>query len=350
MSELPVSSASKSEDVLLPEDTFRTQPEDFVVDEIPAYLPGGSGEHLYVTFTKTNLTTEEAVRAIARHLGVDARGAGYAGMKDKRAITTQTASFPFPLARDGEAPFADARLPGIEIGDVKRHGNKLKPGHLLGNRFRITLRDVQAADAPAILAAMERAFGEGVPNAFGPQRFGRDGDNPTRALAWLAGKDRGPRDRRDQRFLFSSLQSLMFNEVLKRRVADGTWSTIVLGDIAKKKEGALFVVREDDLADAVARGARREVSATGPMFGASMSWPEGSVRALELNVLHGFMDEERLETTRAWGEGTRRALRLALEDGSASFEPREGGTDGNLIVTFVLPKGGYATHRRSRRR
>ena len=333
-------SSSEHTDDPLPEVLFRASPEDFVVEEIPAYLPSGSGEHLYVTFRKTNLTTEEAVRAIASHLGVDARGAGYAGMKDKRAIATQTASFPLPLARDADAAIAGASFERIEILSSKRHANKLKPGHLLGNRFHITLREVDAGAAPRILHALDEAGKRGVPNAFGPQRFGRDGSNPERALA---GKDRGPRDKREQRLLFSSLQSLMFNRVLAARVADGTWATILLGDIAKKREGALFVVGEEDLADAVARSLRGEVSPTGPLFGAEMTWPEGAVRDLELNVLHGFMERDSLESTRRWGEGTRRALRLALEEVSASFVSHVGSSVGNLEVRFVLPKGGYAT-------
>jgi tRNA pseudouridine13 synthase len=327
------------ENDVLPRVEFRSRVEDFIVDEIPLYPASGAGEHLYVTFRKTNLTTEQAVRAIARHLESDPRASGYAGMKDKRAITTQTASFAFPLAKDAEHALDGFAFDGIEILEAKRHANKLKPGHLLGNRFRIVLRGADDRAVASITAGLGLAAKRGVPNAYGPQRFGRDGSNPERALAWLAGKDRGPRDRREQRLLFSSLQSMMFNEVLDRRVADGTWDTILLGDVAKKREGALFVVREQDLSDAVARASRGEISATGPMFGASMTPAEGTVRELEESVLHRYIDPEKLESTRQWGEGTRRPMRLALDEVQAEATPGAG----SIALSFVLPKGGYAT-------
>lgn len=329
----------------LPDAIFRSSPEDFIVDEIPAYAPSGAGEHLFVRFTKTRLTTDQAVTAIARHLGVDARGAGWAGQKDKHAVTTQTASFPFPIARPHEGAFDGADLPGIQILEVKRHVNKLKPGHLVGNRFEITLRGLDPEGAASIAAGLEEAAKTGVPNHFGPQRFGRDGSNATRALAWLAGNDRGPRDKRDQRMVFSSLQSMMFNEVLDARVADGTWSTVLLGDIAKKREGALFAVREHDLVDAVARAARLEVSATGPMFGASMTWPEHEVLGLEEGILRRFIDREKLDAFRHLGEGTRRSLRLEVSDVAVGpvLDADRGPKAGRIGLAFVLPKGGYAT-------
>src|SRR6185437_15047447 len=132
------------------------------------------------------------------------------------------------------------------------------PGHLAGNRFTITLSDVQGGDPEALAARLLEIGQTGVPNAFGPQRFGRDGDNPARALAWLSGKERGPRAPRDQRFLFSALQSLLFNRVLDRRVEAGTWGIVLPGDVAKKHDtGGLFTVPLEgpELDDARARAA-----------------------------------------------------------------------------------------------
>ncbi len=323
----------------LPSAIFKATPDDFVVEELAAYEPSGAGEHLYVTFRKRGLTTPDAVRAIARALDVDEGGTGYAGMKDKVAVTTQTASFPFPIARgDGASAARALSLGGIEILSAARHGNKLKPGHLRGNRFRIALRGLSESDARDTAKRLEEVGARGVPNAFGPQRFGRDGDNPERALAWLQGKSRGPRDKRDQRMLYSSLQSVMFNEVLAARVSDGSWCRILLGDLAKKREGALFLVGEADLADAQNRAETGAISPTGPLFGASMRWPEGDVRAREERVLAAWgLDEGRLIAARHLGEGTRRALRLEVDELSTLQKP-----DG-VEVSFVLPKGGYAT-------
>ncbi|WP_437494521.1 tRNA pseudouridine(13) synthase TruD [Sorangium sp. So ce1014] len=343
----------------LPTAVLRSSPADFVVEELPAYAASGRGEHVFVTFRKTGRTTPDAVRAIALALGADPGSTGFAGMKDRHAITTQTASIQLPLARDPAPLLEQAELPGIEILAVARHDNKLKPGHLLGNRFRIALRGI----APAALPLAERRLAEigraGIPNAFGPQRFGRNGDNPERALAWLAGRERGPRDRREQRLLFSALQSRWFNEVLARREADGTWSTVLPGDLAKKRDtGGLFLVPLEgpEVADAEARAAALAISATGPMFGRKMRWPEGAPGALELEVLTAAIgDPHRLDAFAHAGEGTRRPLRLEVDglEVSAAWEPAVGagapqpagdpGAEQGIVVSFVLPKGGYAT-------
>ena len=343
---------------------IRRAPEDFVVEELPAYPPSGHGEHLFVTFRKRGLTTPDALRALARALDADLRGAGAAGMKDRHAVTTQTASFPFPMARDAEAAVAQLALPGVEILGVARHDNKLKPGHLLGNRFTVALRDVPAGEAAGLVERLATIGRIGVPNAFGSQRFGRDGDNPARALAWLAGRERGPRDKREQRMLFSSLQSLLFNRVLQRRVAADTWATVLPGDVAKKLDsGGLFTVPLEgpELDDARARAEAGSLSATGPMFGAKMRWPEGEPAALEREVLAagagpgpgpgpgpgtgtgtGTDEPLRFEAWKHLGEGTRRALRLQVGEMEARIEPAEGDTV-TVIARFVLPKGGYAT-------
>ncbi|WP_437948884.1 tRNA pseudouridine(13) synthase TruD [Sorangium sp. So ce296] len=342
----------------LPTAVLRSSPADFVVEELPAYAPSGRGEHVFVTFRKTGRTTPDAVRAIALALGADPGSAGFAGMKDRHAITTQTASVQLPLARDPAPLLEQAELPGIEILSVARHDHKLKPGHLVGNRFRITLRGI----APAALPLAERRLADigraGVPNAFGPQRFGRNGDNPERALAWISGRERGPRDRREQRLLFSALQSLWFNEVLARREADGTWSTVLPGDLAKKRDtGGLFLVPLEgpEVADAEARAAALSISATGPMFGRKMRWPEGAPGALEREVLTAAIgDPRKLDAFAHAGEGTRRPLRLEVDglevspagEAASGGAPEPAGGPGagqGIVVSFVLPKGGYAT-------
>jgi tRNA pseudouridine13 synthase len=322
---------------------IRRTPDDFVVDEIPAYAPSGRGEHLFVTFRKVGLTTPDAVRAIAQALDVDPRGAGYAGMKDRHAVTTQTASFPFPLARDATGAIEKLQLPAITLLGAARHDNKLKPGHLRGNRFTIVLRDLDETLIPSVQDALIDVARAGLPHAFGPQRFGRDGDNPERALAWLAGRERGPRDKRDQRLLFSALQSMLFNRVLDRRVHDGTWATLLPGDLAKKHDtGGLFSVPLEgpDLQKAQMDAAQGAVSPTGPMFGAKMRWPGGYPAELERQVLSEALggDARLLDAHRQLGSGTRRALRLFVSE----FSMASVGA-GAMQVSFVLPKGGYAT-------
>lgn len=326
-----------------PRAVIRQCPEDFQVDEIPAYPPSGQGTHAVVTFRKIGLTTPQAVQQLAAALDVDPRGAGYAGLKDRHAVTTQAASFPFPLDRDLDAAVSAIRLAGIEILDARRHPHKLKPGHLRGNRFTIKLRELSARAVDSIAARLPQLEREGLPNAFGPQRFGRDGANPDRALDWLAGRSPGPRGRGQQRLLFSALQSMWFNQVLTRRVQDGTWNRIRPGDLAKKHDsGGLFVVPAagQQLADAVERALAGRISPTGPMFGAKMRWPEGEVAEIEREVLHrALSDPTQLKKFKHLGQGTRRSLRLQPTETSCTA----GKEHGYLTVMFVLPKGGYAT-------
>jgi tRNA pseudouridine13 synthase len=321
----------------LAEALIRHVPEDFRVEEIPAYAAAGEGEHLFVTFRKTDLTTLEAVRRIARALGADARAAGFAGMKDRHAITTQTASFQLPLDRD-PAPELSKPIDGIEVLAWQRHRHKLKTGHLRGNRFSIGMRRVSLDARGSIDEALARIAARGVPNAFGVQRFGRDGDNAELALRWLRGEARPPRGKKEQRFLFSALQSQLFNRVLERREQDGTWCTVVVGDIAQKRDtGGLFDVEDPELEQA--RAERGEISATGPMFGARMRWPHAAVADLEREVLGEAGIGDALDAHRALGEGTRRTLRLWVEELTWQWSDEEP----YLAVQFVLPKGGYAT-------
>src|SRR5262249_15174728 len=157
-----------------------------------------------------------------------------------------------------------------------RHDNKLKPGHLLGNRFTLALRDVDAAAAPALVARLAEVGRIGLPHAFRPPRLRRDRDNPPRALASLARNEHRPRHKREQRLLLPALESLLFSRVLAQRVEAGTWAKVLPGDVAKKHDsGGIFTVPLEgpELADAAARAEAGVLSATGPMFGVKMRWP-----------------------------------------------------------------------------
>ena len=345
----------------LPSARIKVAPEDFVVEEIPAYAPSGVGEHLYLRFTKRNLTTDSAVRAIASALKVSGRDVGVAGMKDKIAVTTQTISLPVPR---GDAEF-DARaaalsLPGITVHEARRHGNKLKTGHLAGNRFEIKVRGIAPDELDSARARLGQMAREGLPNAYGAQRFGRAGDNADRAREWLTGKGAGPRDPRMKRLWWSALQSAAFNAVLDARVADGTWTRPLLGDLLKKRDSGGLFLCTDVQADGE-RAHAGEVSPTGPMIGVKMRSPEGQPAELERAVVAKILgDGFDLAVTKALGEGTRRALRLWVEDlrveasdGPDSSRPEAekaesarglGPEQGSSIrVYFVLPKGAYAT-------
>jgi tRNA pseudouridine13 synthase len=219
----------------------------------------------------------------------------------------------------------------------------MKPGHLAGNRFTILIRGLPVDRVGEVEAGLARVALEGVPNAFGEQRFGREGDNAERALAWLAGKERGPRDPRTKRFLWSALQSAVFNAVLDARRQDGTWTTPLEGDLLKlRSSGGLFVCH--DLVTDQARAVAGELSPTGPIVGDRMRWPEGAPGRLEREVADRVLGAGfDLSTTRRLGEGSRRALRLWVEGLRAERVDDAGHQPACLRVYFVLPKGAYAT-------
>jgi tRNA pseudouridine13 synthase len=322
-----------------PRAILRHVPEDFVVCEIPLYDPSGDGEHLFLTIEKRNLTTADATAKICTALGVDVGSAGHAGMKDRRAVATQTISVPFAAHRSPDEALA-AGSADLVVTRAVRHRHKLRPGHLQGNRFSIVVREIQPSAIEGVVAELGEIGRRGVPNAFGRQRFGRDGQNPERALAWLSGRDRGPRDRRERRLLFSALQSHFFNLVLDKRIEDGTWDRPLSGDLLKKHQtGGLFLC-EDAAADAL-RAAAGELSPTGPIFGIKMRWPEGRPAEIERAVLHdAACGSSPFDAHPKLGEGSRRALRL-FADGLRTERLAEDPTA--LRVDFVLPKGGYAT-------
>lgn len=319
---------------------IKAKPEDFRVDEVPLYEPQGTGDHLYVAFEKRGLSTFDAVRMLSAHLGANSRDVGVAGMKDKWAVTTQTVSVPCHPKDDTMADKALAfASDGLRVLSAKRHGNKLKTGHLAGNRFGIVLRDVPADRVGEALDKLATAGTHGVPNAFGEQRFGRDRDNADRALAWLRGDNQGPRDGKLKRLLISALQSRIFNDVLLARVSAGNAHGAIEGDVMQVvASGGLFYCT-DAQADLL-RVRAGEICPTGPMPGPKMKAPQGKVLELEREIERSVVGDN-FDWSRAGNlaEGTRRALWLAVEALSA----RAGEEPGSIAVEFVLPKGAYAT-------
>jgi tRNA pseudouridine13 synthase len=335
--------------------------EDFQVDEIAAYPPSGTGEHTFLHIRKTQLDTHQAVRMLAAHFEIHPDTMGWAGLKDKHAVTTQWLS----------APNIDpARAQGLELENLVvlqavRHGHKLRTGHLTANRFMIRVRHVgpeAAVNATRILQHLQRW---GVPNYYGEQRFGREGDNIRKALAWVSGVSGAapaPRSKFERKLLFSALQSHWFNQVLAMRLQRGWFGTAISGDLMRKEDtGGLFVVQNDGAAqpstesgDAPATASLPEaqhrmnewaISPTGPMFGARMRQPLDLALALEHEVLsqHGVQPSH-LAAFAKVGEGTRRVLRIRPTDVTARLES-DGGQNPNtwLTLSFVLPKGAYAT-------
>jgi tRNA pseudouridine13 synthase len=308
--------------------SIRSAPEDFVVEELPLYLPQGDGSHLYLRVEKRGLTTRDLVMALVG-AGVDEASVGVAGLKDKHALTTQWLSLP---KRHEGAVAALEDLPGVRVLERSYHRNKLGLGHLRGNRFIVTVRGVAdgaRARAEDALGALAR---RGAPNWFGPQRFGRFGTNAYDGWRVLRGEN-VPGGHRLRRFFVSALQSLLFNEVLAARIALGLYETVVAGDWARKHDtGGTFLV-EDPAAEAP-RAAGLEISATVPLYGRKVKPSPARAGEIEAAAL------SRLGL--AWTDftsrrGDRRLTRILVEDPSVS-------ADGDAVtLRFTLPKGSYAT-------
>lgn len=309
---------------------IRCAPEDFVVDELPLYAPSGEGSHTFVRIEKRGLTTPDAIAAIARALAIDPREIGSAGLKDKHALTRQWISVP---ALDPQRAL-ELEAPGLRVLEAARHPHKLRTGHLGGNRFEIAVREID--DAPADLARrIERIERIGMPNRFGPQRYGLGGRNAERARALLEKRWR-PRDRREARFLLSALQSECFDAMLAARPL--ALDEVEVGDVARvEASGGLFVV--EDLEREAPRAAAFEISAAGPIFGTRMleALAEPGRRERALLADRGIDP--------SWPDlpkglrlpGARRAYRVRPRGLSIQRD-----VDG-LLLRFELPPGSYAT-------
>ncbi|HYE63509.1 MAG TPA: tRNA pseudouridine(13) synthase TruD [Phycisphaerales bacterium] len=386
---------------------IKQRPEDFLVDEIPQYTPSGEGEHIYLTVTKRGLSTMEMVEVLARHFGVHRRAIGYAGLKDKHAITRQMVSVHVPGKKIEHFP--ELRNERLAIVGADYHANKLRPGHLKGNRFSVRIRNVKPTDVLAADRVLRRLAKVGVPNRVGEQRFGMlennhlvgrhlitgDFDAAVRELLganaahpelnaearrlfaegrYQEAGDLYPRSARTEqrvlyrlskgasppeamlaldepilRYYFSAFQSAVFNAVLDGRVSTGTLATLAPGDLAVKHENlAVFAVDDAVAADpeTAARLARFEISPSGPMWGGSMVRAGGETGVREQAVLESFgVTPAQLETFDSKSPFKLEGKRRPLR--VPVIDPEvEGGVDEHgpyVRCAFELPKGSFAT-------
>lgn len=374
--------------------TIKETHDDFIVEEIPSYLPAGSGEHLYLTFEKLGITTLEAIRRIANALSISERDVGYAGLKDAVGVTRQTIS----VQRVAPEKALGLELDGIRVLSAIRHGNKLKPGHLKGNRFQIVIRGVSDSAKQRLPAIIEILQKRGVPNYFGYQRYGAQGNSHLIGMAMLKRDWHGavncligqsdavrdeewsaaisayhegeidkalqlfPRHCRSERdvlqrlvsrpaeyekafsaihprlkkLYLSAAQSFLFDQVVARRI--DRIDELMLGDLAIKHiNGACFLV--EDALQEQDRALSFEISPSGPMFGCKMKCPEGAALKLE----HEILEQAGLELPffdlpgGLRMEGERRTLRVPPGEVSWSV------SEDVLKLEFALPKGSYAT-------
>jgi tRNA pseudouridine13 synthase len=320
---------------------IKAEPEDFEVEEIPAYAPSGHGDYLYLWVEKRATGAEYFARQVARRLGVPLGEVGTAGLKDRHAVTRQMVSVP---AR-AEPRLAHLDGDGVRLLSVSRHGNKLKPGHLRGNRFRVLLRDVSMEAGERLPPLLERLRREGLSNFYGAQRFGRDGETVKLGLSLLrpggsaTGEARraGVRNPFLRKLALSAAQSALFNHCLARRMSDGLLRRVLAGDVmAKWPFGGMFVA--EDIAREQGRFDARETVSAGPIFGRKTFPARGEAAAREAAVLaDADLTPAALAGFGKLLQGTRRHNLVYLDDLSGSVE---GAT---ACLTFTLPPGSYAT-------
>ncbi len=307
--------------------------DDFSVEEILGFEPEGEGPHAWLQIRKRDTNTRWLAGALARLAGVAVRDVGYAGLKDRTAVTTQW--FSVPIEGRSSPDWGAIASAEVEVLRVTRHRKKLRRGVLKGNRFRIRVQGLEG-DTHALERRVRELDANGVPNYFGEQRFGRDSGNVASAWEMLAeGKRVRDRDRRG--LYLSAARSMLFNRVLARRVAEGSWCRALPGE-ALMLDGShsVFNLAEPD-ADIGARLARMDVHPTGPMWGRGDALASGEALALEEAALAGCA---------AWRDGldaaglkrARRALRVPLAELGVAFEATD-----RLMVSFALPAGAYAT-------
>ncbi len=374
---------------------IKSSPEDFVVDETPLYTPCGEGEHLYINVRKKNMSHDELLRRIAKEFGVSRRDIGVAGRKDLRAVTTQMVSIHLP----GTAIIPPKSIGSIEVLSHARHTNKLRLGHLVGNTFSIKLRGIDLHQAATIETNLKALAAIGLPNAFGPQRFGNMNNNHLLGIAvvledwegliqellrgdarhhsfasereykkaldsWPFGqpaersvlellhKGKSPKlachsiSKSLRKLWVNAFQSSLFNEVLSRRIQDGTWDTIIEGDIVWNHEhgGRTFKIAEDEVEseEILNRTTSFELSPTGPLWGAKMRLTSGIVQKLEQSVLHSSgVSDSHLRNMINFTSGARRPLRVRV--GNPSVTTGSDSEGGFIKASFELPAGSYAT-------
>ena len=307
---------------------LRAEPEDFLVEEQLGFEASGTGQHVLLKVRKRNANTQWIARELARACACRPGDVGYAGLKDRRAVATQW--FTVPQSQLSPDDWIGIGSEEYQVLEAHRHFRKLPRGALAGNRFVVRVRGTSIDDA--VLASRLAVIDtRGVPNYFGPQRFGRDGAN----LQRLGGDVRGLRPP-ERGFVLSAARSLVFNAVLAERVADGSWDRLEPGDLANL-DGRASHFRVEAVDEALAaRCAQLDLHPTGPLWGRGPLPSRGRVLELEQRVAAGLSAACELASA-AGMEQERRSLRLAVRDLRWRREAD------SVVLEFRLTRGAYAT-------
>lgn len=333
MREFDVSSLARvNPDAALHKATIRSQLQDFQVTESLPFEPEGEGGHVWLWIEKTAANTDWVARQLADFAGIKPVEVGYAGLKDRHAVTRQW----FSVKVEGitEPDWQQLDIEGVAVLNSTRHNKKLKTGVLKGNHFQLRLRELTGDKArwQCALQAIQQA---GVPNYFAEQRFGHQGSNLQRAEKWFT-ENFKPKKRQQRSMILSAARSWLFNQVLSRRVVDGSWNLILPDELVQLAGSHSFFaadVADTSLSQRLYEG---DIHPTGPLSGKGDLLPDGEVKSLEQTV---FVDWEdwRAGLIRQGLKSDRRALRLLPEGFDWHWE------NDDLELQFFLPAGAYAT-------
>ncbi len=322
---------------VLPECIIRSTPEDFQVDEVPAYQPTGKGEHGYLWIEKRGLTSPELIHRIVRNLGVPAKEIGLAGQKDRHAVTRQFVSIPKRFAEHA----AKLNDENIKVLLVTAHPNKLKTGHLRGNKFCLVLRSPSGAftpeDAQSVHERLQTLAADGIPNYFGTQRFGHYGNTMVDGLSLLKGtlpNDHWPENktRTMRRLVLSAVQSGIFNLVLAQRVTDGTLRTPLPGEVVIRRNGTKPYIFPVD-------GPTDDIIPAGPMPGPEMLMATGAVADMEREIMSLLrLSPKDFQKYSKLTSGIRRKMIEFPTEADAKLTD-----DAAILATFSVTSGTYAT-------
>ncbi|MDT8409850.1 MAG: tRNA pseudouridine(13) synthase TruD [Wenzhouxiangellaceae bacterium] len=311
---------------------IRTRPEDFRVVEDTGYTPSGEGEHLWLEIEKRGANTVDVARRLADLAGVSVRDVGFAGLKDRNAVTVQPFSIQLPGRADPDwQSWQDDQL---RILSVARHSRKIQRGRLAGNRFELVVREIEG-DQDGLEQRLQDVARHGVPNGFGEQRFG--GNNIARAYRLFRGELRRKPSKSKRGFYLSAARSLVFNQVLERRIAQGNWNEMIDGDVLMLD--GTHSVFAGDAADPEQqrRVAGMDLHPTGPMVGEGDCVVSGQALEIEREVIE--QNRELVEgLCRFRLRADRRSLRMRVLDLKWAFE-----SGSTLRLEFELRSGCYAT-------
>ncbi|MEM9171909.1 MAG: tRNA pseudouridine(13) synthase TruD [Pseudomonadota bacterium] len=315
---------------------LKSQPDDFIVDELPNWSPSGAGEHDVLLITKIGCNTQWVARQLARYADCRERDVGYAGMKDRHARTTQW----FSVWRGNRSVDWQAlSLEGVVLQAVHAHHRKLRPGTLRGNRFtlRLPLVDPAAASqlADVLAPRLEQLKTRGIPNFFGEQRFGRESRN----LLLAQRLAQGQRLRRNElNFAVSAARAALFNALLALRITQQTWLQARVGDalILDGSNGFFVIQDEAEALDSQRRIDAGDVHPSGPLWGDDAPALGQDVLAEEQHIAAQLPDMV-AACTAARARHQRRALRVFPTALDARLD------DAVVTLSFELPAGAYAT-------